>query len=166
MPPNQTHLPPNAFIFCPLNFIYFPLKIIFCTPELFYLPLLWKVLPPYTCLQMNPFCLQFIHSPSPKCRKSHFQLKDFSCSLLYSIILQHWFTKIRNKYIHSPNQYCAPLTFWLGYLSARCARSTCLRQGGNRNQNVHYAVLPMHGSFRVWKPNLTIIVKPKMGMSS
>ena len=64
------------------------------------------------------------------------------------------------------SQYCAPLTFWLGYLSARCARSTCLRQGGNRNQNVHYAVLSMHGSFRVLKPNLTIIIKPKMGMSS
>jgi len=87
---------------------------------------------------------------------------------------QYWFRKWifvflihkKYKYIHSPNQYCAPFTFWLGYLSARCARSTCLRQGGNRNQNVHYAVLTMHGSFRVLKPNLTIVMKPKMGMRS
>ena len=77
--------------------------------------------------------------------------------------VSHFFQGVSN---FCDNQYCATLTFWLGYLSARCARSTCLRQGGNRNQNVHYAVLSMHGSFRVLKPNLTIIIKPKMGMSS
>jgi len=91
--------PPKNFIFCPLNFIYYPLKIMFCPPKLFYLPLLWKVLPPYTCLQMNPFYLQFIHSPSPKCRKSHFQLKDFSCSLLYSTDYHRlYFTKLFFKW--------------------------------------------------------------------
>ena len=50
-----------------------------------------------------------------------------------------------NRYVYlknfpCTNQYCAPLTFWLGYLSARYARSTRLRRDGNHNQNVHYAV--------------------------
>ena len=85
------------------------------------------------------------------------------CRLHYWVLVK----ATPNTPAHFPLFRCCNISLKrVGYLSARCARSTCLRQGGNRNQNVHYAVLTMHGSFRVLKPNLTIMIKPKMGMRS